>query len=272
MPGLVLIVRTRFKILPVEPAQIIPVGTSVVVMAGAELPTAGDIPGAPGPASPGGSGGQPFLPLGQAGNRGACIGHNVRLPVERPDTTIPGDSAYRKMPGMALRDRGGSRRRRGGDGAPIRANQTANLPATRFGGYRELGGVSADLNPLNPLSPPPFLFRKLKDAVDADAGNPGFPVGQPALLGCQKAAENAAFPGIDGIVPLVAVFPGFPGFSLAESIGLVNAAVEGFAPVLGQGFQDGGRTVGVGKGLPVGAVPGDGTGLRRGCPPPPLRR
>ena len=271
MLGLVLIVRTRFKIPPVEPAQIIPVGTSVVVMAGAELPTAGDIPGAPGPASTGGSGGQPFLPLGQAGNRGACIGHNVRLPVERPDTTIPGDSAYRKMPGMALRDRGGSRRRRGGDGAPIRANQTANLPATRFGGYRELGGFSADLNPLNPLSPPPFLFRKLENAVNADAGNPGFPVGQPALLGGDETAENAPFPGIDGVVPLVAVFAGGPGFGLGKGIGLVNAAVESLAPIFGQGFQNGGRPVGVGKGLPIGAVPGDRPGLRRGCPPPPSR-
>ena len=117
---------------------------------------------------------------------------------------------------------------------------------------------------------PAFLFLpgKLKDAVDADSGNAGFPLGQPALLGGDETAENAAFPGIDGIVPLVAVFASFPSFGLAESIGLVNAAVEGFAPVFGQGFEDGDSPVGVGKGLPVGTVPGDSPGgLRRGCPP-----
>jgi len=120
---------------------------------------------------------------------------------------------------------------------------------------------------------PPFLFLpgKLKDAVYADAGDAGFPVGQPALLGGDETPENAAFPGINGIVPFVAVFASFPSFGLAESIGLVNAAVKGFAPVFGQGFQDGGRAVVVGKGLPVGAVPRDGPGgLGSGCPPPPI--
>ena len=120
---------------------------------------------------------------------------------------------------------------------------------------------------LNP-PPPPLLPRKLKNAVNADPGNAGFPVGQPALLGGDKAAENAPFPEIDGVIPLVAVFAGGPGFGLAESVGLVDAVVEGFAPIFGQGFQDGGRAVRVGKGLPVGAVPRDGSGLGRWIPPP----
>ena len=117
---------------------------------------------------------------------------------------------------------------------------------------------------------PPFLFLpgKLKDAVDADAGDAGFPLGQPALLGGDKAAENAAFPEINGVIPLVAVFAGLPSFGLGKGIGLVDAAVEGLAPVFGQGFQDGGSAILVGKGLPIGAVPGDGTGLSSGCPPP----
>ena len=127
------------------------------------------------------------------------------------------------------------------------------------------------LEPLDPLSAPPFLLRKLKNAVNADAGNPGFPVGQPALLGGDKAAENAAFPGIDGVIPFIAVLAGFPGFGLGKGIGLVNAAVEGLAPIFGQGFQDGGSPVGVGKGLPIRTVPGDRPGLCRGCPPPLLR-
>ena len=116
-----------------------------------------------------------------------------------------------------------------------------------------------------------FLPGKLKDAVDADASNPGFPLGQPALLGGDETAENAPFPGIDGIVPLVAVLAGGPGFGFGKGVGLVNAAIEGFAPVLSQRFQDGGSAIRVGKGLPVGTVPGDGPALRRGCPPPLLR-
>ena len=116
--------------------------------------------------------------------------------------------------------------------------------------------------------PPPFLPRKLKNAVDADPGNPRFPVGQPALLGGDKAAELAAFSEIDGVIPFVAVLAGGPSFGLAKGVGLVNAAVEGLAPVFGQGFQDGSGAVGVGKGLPIGTVPGDGTGLGRWIPPP----
>ena len=120
--------------------------------------------------------------------------------------------------------------------------------------------------------PFPFLPGKLKNAVNAYPGNAGFPLGQPALLRRDETAENAAFPGIDGVIPLVAVFAGGPSFRFAESIGLVNAAVEGLAPVFGQGFQDGGRAILVGKGLPVRTVPRDGPALRRGCPPPPSLR
>ena len=109
--------------------------------------------------------------------------------------------------------------------------------------------------------PPPLLPRKFKDAVDADASNAGFPVSQPALLRGDEAAELAAFPEINGVVPFVAVFAGGPGFGLAESVRLVDAAIEGLAPVFGQGFQDGDSPVVMGKGLPVGTVPGDGTGL-----------
>ena len=151
--------------------------------------------------------------------------------------------------------------------------------SNRYGGtYRRIskavgGGRNCHLLDYHRLVAAAFLFlpRKLKDAVDADAGNAGFPLGQPALLGGDKAPELAAFPEIDGVIPFIAVFAGGPGFGLAESIGLVNAAVKGFAPVFGQGFQDGGRPVGVGKGLPVGTVPGYRPG--RGCwIPPPLRK
>ena len=131
--------------------------------------------------------------------------------------------------------------------------------------------LGRDVEPLDPLGAPPFLPRKLKDAVDADPGNAGFPLGQPTLLGGDKATENSPFPRIDGIVPFIAVFAGGPGFGLAESVRLVDAAVEGFAAVFGQGFQNGGSPVVMDKGLPVGAIPGDRPALGSGCPPPLLR-
>ena len=117
---------------------------------------------------------------------------------------------------------------------------------------------------------PPFLLLpgKLKDAVDANPGNAGFPLGQPALLGGDETAELAALPEINGVIPFIAVFARLPGFSLGKGIGLVDAAIEGLAPVFGQGLEDGRGAVGVVEGLPVGAVPGDGTGLSCGCPPP----
>ena len=142
-----------------------------------------------------------------------------------------------------------------------RAKDAEDLPAAGDGGNGELGGVGADVNPLDLLAAPPLLLLgELKDGGDGLAGNARFAVGQPALLGGDKAAEGAAFPPIDGVIPLVAVFAGGPGFRLGKGVGLVDAAVEGLAPVLGQGFQNGGGTVGVGKGLLVGTVPRDGAG------------
>ena len=133
---------------------------------------------------------------------------------------------------------------------------------------RGIGGADGKLLIFDP-PPFPFLSRKLKDGGDGLAGNPRLPLRQPALLRRDKAPELAPFPEIDGVIPLVAVFAGGPGFRLAKGVGLVKAAVKGLAPVFGQGLQNGGVAVGVGKGLPVGTVPGDGTGLRLGCPPPP---
>ena len=244
-------------------------------MAGAELGAAGDIFGAPGLAKAGGGGGgQCFrLPLPPGGVRGhgavrlVRLSNDVRLPVERPINRLSKSSAHRSKSGRPL-SQGFGANPNPGDCSPIGANQAVRLPAAGDG--VNVGG-SANLESFNPLSPPLFLPGKLKDAVDADPGNAGFPVGQPALLGGDETAENAAFPEIDGVIPLVAVFAGGPGFGLGKGVGLVNAAVEGLAAIFGQGFQDGGRAVGVGKGLPIGTVPGDGPALRRGCPPPPLR-
>ncbi len=146
--------------------------------------------------------------------------------------------------------------------SPIRANQGAGLSSLPQIGHTGIGSniAAADLKSFDPLNPPLFP-GKLKDAVDADPGNAGFPLGQPALLRRDETAELTPFPEIDGVIPLVAVFPGLPGFGFGKGIGLVDAAVEGFAAIFGQGFQNGGRAVGVGKGLPVGTIPGDGPGL-----------
>ena len=136
------------------------------------------------------------------------------------------------------------------------------------GGYIAIDGIIGSLG----APPPPFLFGKLKDGGCGLAGNARFPLGQPALLGGDKAAERAAFPPIDRVIPLVAVFAGLPGFGFGKGVGLVNAALKGLAPVLRQGFQNGGSAIVVGKGLPVGAVPGNGTGVGLCCPPPPSKK
>ena len=152
--------------------------------------------------------------------------------------------------------------------APSRAKQIARRRGIVARIANGTVGLTADADPLGALNPPPLLFRKLKNGGDGLAGNARLPVGQPALLRGDKAAELPPFPEIDGVIPLVAVFAGGPGFGFGKGVGLVDAAVEGLAPVFGQGFQNGGSAVGMGKGLPVGTVPGYRPGLRLGCPPP----
>ena len=261
MPGGVFV--TAANGVPVKPSQVIPLtpapeGTClVVVVAGADGGL--DETVTPGRASIGGRGFGQLLPIGAEG-----VGRGSPVVI----AGVNGLVAVITRSGVPLRRLPGGTRGAGetsGVRVFARTKQIARRLATSDQGRV---GNRADANPFDPLNPPPFLLRKLKNAVNADPGNAGFPVGQPALLRCDKAAENAAFPGIDGVIPLVAVFAGGPGFGLAKGVGLVDAAVEGLAPVFGQGFQDGGRAVGVGKGLPIGTVPGDRTGLGRWIPPP----
>ena len=78
----------------------------------------------------------------------------------------------------------------------------AGLPGIRIRASIRGQVAAADSNPLDPLGAPPLLPRKHKNAVDADPGNAGFSLGQPALLGGDKAAENAALSVIDGYRPV----------------------------------------------------------------------
>ncbi len=112
---------------------------------------------------------------------------------------------------------------------------------------------------------PPGLLGEFEDAVDGLAAYAGFAVGEVVLLGGQEAAEVAALAEVDGVVPLIAVAAGGPSFGFGEGVGLVDGAVDGFAAVGGEGFEDNGDAgiVGVGNGgggLPVVTVPGDGAG------------
>ena len=272
LPGSIVIEPRAGINIPVKPAQLIPVipgpGAGVAAVSGADNGAAGHIAGAPGTANAGGSGGQQFLPLGQAGVRlVAALGrmrNRVCSPVERPTgSRLRRGSTDRHIPGTRLTVT------RSSGISPRRANQGAGLTALLRIGQTGIGVrvAAADGNPLDALNPPLFL-GKLKNAVNADPGNAGFPVGQPALLGGDETPETAALSEIDRIIPLVAVFAGGPGFGFAESVGLVDAAVEGLAPVFGRGFQDGRSPVGVGKGLPIGTVPRDRPGLGRWIPPP----
>ena len=265
LPGLVLVTRATVLIIGVKPAQVVPgepiTGSFAVVVAGAD--NGADEPVSPFPASRGSHGVRQFLPVIAA----------VGLPIDARGAGAPvasvGVDAELIIPGVSFRS---NLTRSGPRGAQGRAEQVAGVRGGIVAGLSNGAvGLTDKVNPLDPLNPPPFLPGKLKNAVDADPGNAGFSLGQPALLGGDKAPELAAFPEIDGIIPFIAVFPGFPGFGLAESVGLVDAAVEGLAPVFGQGLEDDGRAVGVGEGLPVGAVPG----YRPGCGcwiPPPLRK
>ena len=248
--------RTTVLIISVKPAQVVPLspraGSFAVVVAGAEN-RAGQ-PVAPFPASRAGHFVRQFLPVVDAVGlpidaRGAAGLSPVGSGGEVAELIIPGAYFRPSLPRSRPR------------GAPSRTEQVAGVRGGTVAGLSNgTVGLTADVKPLDPLNPPLFP-GKLKDAVNADPGNAGFSVGQPALLGGDETPELTAFPEIDGIIPLVAVFAGGPGFRLAKSVGLVDAAVEGLAPVFGQGFQDGGSPVSVGKGLPVGTVPGDGTGL-----------
>ena len=272
----------------IKPAQVgpvIPIALAgVVAVAGAEIRAAIHIPSPPSPAGIDRRGLRLGGPLGHGKEpRARGTGGRHSLPVispYRPDAGSPVNLPIGGNAFVGIRLSGGSLTGAGFGviagviRAKVGANQGAGLailPRIRIRTIIRRPRAAADGNPLDPLSPPPFLFRKFKDAVNADPGNAGFSLGQPALLGGDKAAELAAFPEIDGVIPLVAVFAGRPGFRLAKGIGLVDAAVEGLAPIFGQGFQDGGGAILVGKGLPVGAVPRDRPALRRGCPPPPLR-
>ncbi len=227
-------------------------------MSRAESGAAGDILGPSRPASADRRRFRPCLPEIRAG-KGS--------PGKLPATNRPAAAILAVSPtNLGNPYHGCFRTRATGRRSPAGANQAAGLRIAGLPGIRIRASIrgqvaAADSNPFNPLGAPPFLPGKLKDAVNAYPGNAGFPLGQPALLRRDKAAELAAFPEIDGVIPLVAVFPGRPGFRFAESVGLVDAAVKGLAAVFGQGFQDGGSPVGVGKGLPIGAVPGDGPGL-----------
>ena len=147
-------------------------------------------------------------------------------------------------------------------------NQIAGGDPVRIAGQARISqgagriGFAVAQGRLGRLAPPFLLFpRKLKDAVNADPGNTGLAVGQPALLGGDETPELAPFSEIDGVIPFVAVAAGCPGFGLGKGVRLVNAAVEGFAPVFGQGLEDGRSAILVGKGLPIGAVPRDAPGL-----------
>ena len=248
---------------------------AVFAVAHPERRAAGDQPGAAGPASPRGRNFR--LPLPPSPVRRRFLGtqerprtiygvvSEVRVP-SNPAPVLRIVHAGRQPPALILLS--GVNAKLIAPAILARANQPQNLPAARSGVNREPVVVAADGEPLGTPNPP-LLLRKLKNSGFGLAGNARFPLGQPALLSRDKAAELAAFAEIDGVVPFVMVAAGGPGFRLAKGIGLVNAAVKGLAPVLRQGFQDSRSPVVMGKGLPIGTVPrGSPGGLDKAIPGP----
>ena len=238
-PGAKLARVNEMFLLSKKPAQVGPVeglaAAGIFVVAAAEIGAAGHIPGAPGPASIAGRGDRQIPPVVRRNAPDACrcsgltapAGQRARSPIHIPVTHR---AAYARLIIPGVRWQSGPVGGKSGEATPIRANQAAHLPAARAIG---IAGGSADFESFNPFSPPLFLPGKLKDAVDADPGNAGFPLGKPTLLGGDEAAELAAFSEIDGIIPLVAVLAGGPGFGLGKGVGLVDAAVEGLAAIFG---------------------------------------
>jgi len=280
--------RTMFLngIKPAQVGPVIPIALAgVVAVAGAEIRAAIHIPSPPSPTSIDRRGLRLGGPLGRGEEpRARGTGFRHSLPVispYRPDAGSPVNLPVGGNAFVGIRLSGGSLTGAsfgviaGVIWAKVGANQgpgLAILTRIRIRTIIRRPRAAADGNPFNPLGAPPFLFGKLKNAVDADPGNAGFSLGQPALLGGDKAAELTPFSEIDGVIPLVAVLAGLPSFRLGKGVRLVNAAVEGLAPVFGQGFQDGGGAVVMGKGLPVGTVPGDTPGLSILIPPPQKRK
>ena len=272
----------------IKPAQVgpvIPIALAgVVAVAGAEIRAAIHIPSPPSPAGVDRRGLRLGGPLGRGKEpRARGTGGRHSLPVispYRPDAGSPVNLPIGGNAFVGIRLSGGSLTGAGFGiiagviRAKVGANQGAGLailPRIRIRTIIRGRRAAADGNPLDPLGAPPFLFGKLKDAIDADPGNAGFPISQPTLLRSDETAELTAFSEINGVIPLVAVLAGRPGFGLGKGVGLVDAAVKGFAPVFGQGLEDGGSPILVGKGLPVGTVPGDRPGLGRWIPPPPAK-
>ena len=276
--------RTMFLngIKPAQVGPVIPIAVAgIVAVAGTEIRAAGYIPSPPSPAGVDRRGFRLGGPLGRGKEpRARSTGGRHSLPVispYRPDAGSPVNLPVGGNAFVGIRLSGGSLTGAGFGviagviRAKVGANQGAGLAILTRIRIRTIirrPRAAADGNPLDPLNPPLFLPGKLKNAVNADPGNAGFPIGQPTLLRRDKAAENAAFPEIDGVIPLVAVFAGRPGFGLGKGVRLVDAAVKGFAPIFGQGFQNCGGAILVGKGLPVGTVPRDAPGLSIRIPPP----
>ena len=241
--------RTMFLngIKPAQVGPVIPIALAgVVAVAGAEIRAAIHIPSPPSPAGVDRRGFRLSGPLGRGKEPRACgTGGRHSLPVispYRPDAGSPVNLPIGGNAFVGIRLSGGSLTGAsfGVIAGVIRAKVGANqgtglaiLTCIRIRTIIRRPRAAADGNPLDPLSPPPFLFRKFKDAVNADAGDARFPVGQPALLRRDETAELAAFSEINGVIPLIAVLAGRPGFSFGKGVGLVDAAVEGLAPVFG---------------------------------------
>ena len=112
------------------------------------------------------------------------------------------------------------------------------------------------------------MLGEFEDALRGDAGDAVFAIGEPAFLTGGEAAEAALALGavVLGAVPVVVGVGIVIDLAFGPGIGLVEGAVEGFAAVGGEGFEDAGGQliVGVGyggMGLPVGAVPADEAGV-----------
>ena len=252
-----------------------------VVVALAEIGGALYIPPAPGAAGRDGRGFRQGFPtiLGKGTPTGGSRSCNPACPGAGSPGELPVVKDFRlagiEVPGKMPRRTQVAAPGRGPSVPQVGANQAAfgSLRFSRPGllvrikAIIIIGRAAADLDPYGFPAAAAFLLGEFKDAFRADAGDTVFAIGEPAFLPGGEAAEAALPLGavVLGAVPVVVGVGVIIDLALGPGVGLVEGAVEGFAAVGGEGFEDAGSqfVVGVGyggTGLPIGAVPADEAG------------
>ena len=228
--------------------HIIHARAAVVVMSGAEISAARYIAHTPGLAGRDGRGFRLFNPIvltkaiSSGDSRPGRTGPFAGLPGETP-VDVALTAAGIDVPGSNLQINKAAAPVGGPSTPQVGANQAAGgsriylRPSLRVGNNAiiGIGRAAANLDPDGFPAAAAFLLGEFKDALRGDAGDAVFAVGEPAFLAGGEAAEAALALGavVLGAVPVVMGVGVVIDLALGPSVGLVKAAIEGFAAVGG---------------------------------------